>query len=276
MRLSFSNGEHADVIVDNGATGIGSAQGNTITLAAAGVAPWHARIVLDKRGMVLEVLDPQARTHVNARPILERALLRLGDVVSFDAVAAVLKPDHDAIIDTRVSPVPAEEMPGSEVSRVVLRGLSGAHFGKTVSVGARLLIGSDLGGLGLDDAGSSVQNAVIVVTNEAIHLRNLEPSGRTEVNGVSVHDAVLHPGDQLVFGRNRFVLEAPGYPARGQSIPTPANGAPAITQTLDAIQMADPVLPAPEVDDGSGIWWLILAAGLIGLGIAGLLWFGNY
>ena len=58
-------------------------------------------------------------------------------------------------------------------------------------------------------------------------------------------------------------------------MPTPANEAPAITQTLDAIQMADPVAPAPE-DDGSGIWWLILAAGVIGLGIAGLLWFGNY
>ncbi|MGB2788617.1 MAG: FHA domain-containing protein, partial [Dokdonella sp.] len=92
MRLSFSNGEHADVIVDNGVTGIGSAQGNAILLGAAGVAPWHARIVIDKRGMILEVLDPQARTHVNARPIQERALLRLGDVVNFDAVAAVLKP----------------------------------------------------------------------------------------------------------------------------------------------------------------------------------------
>lgn len=275
MRLSFSNGEHADVIVDNGVTGIGSAQGNTIVLGAAGVAPWHARIVIDKRGMILEVLDPQARTHVNARPIQERALLRLGDVVNFDAVAAVLKPDHDAIIDTRVPAGQTEGMPGTEVSRVVLRGLSGAHFGKTISVGARLLIGSDRGGLGLDDPDSSAQNAVLVVSSEAIHLKNLEPSGRTEVNGVSVHDAVLHPGDQLVFGRNRFILEAPGYPVRGQGMPTPANEAPAITQTLDAIQMADPVAPAPE-DDGSGIWWLILAAGVIGLGIAGLLWFGNY
>jgi len=175
----------------------------------------------------------------------------------------------------RVRPPP----PGTRVPpwlhRVVLRGLSGAHFGKTISVGARLLIGSDRGGLGLDDPDSSAQNAVLVVSSEAIHLKNLEPSGRTEVNGVSVHDAVLHPGDQLVFGRNRFILEAPGYPVRGQGMPTPANEAPAITQTLDAIQMADPVAPAPE-DDGSGIWWLILAAGVIGLGIAGLLWFGNY
>jgi hypothetical protein len=94
---------------------------------------------------------------------------------------------------------------------------------------------------------------------------------------VLVKTAVLHPGDQINFGRNRFVLEAPGYPLRGQSMPTPANQAPAITQTLDAIQISDPVPSAPPVEDsGSGIWWLIVAAGLIGLAIAALIWFGNY
>ncbi|MBX3697376.1 MAG: FHA domain-containing protein [Dokdonella sp.] len=275
MRLTFSNGEHADVIVEGGVTGIGAAQGNTIRLESGGVKPWHARLVVDQRGMILEVLDAQARTHVNARPVLEKALLRLGDVINIEDVTVLIKPDDDRIIDTRV---PAEAAPGSssEVSRVVLRGVSGAHFGKTVSVGERLLIGSGGGGLDLDEPGMSVRHASIDATEEAIHLRDLGSADGTEVNGVKVRNAVLHPGDQISFGRNRFVLEAPGYPARGQSMPTPATLAPAITQTLDAIQIAEPIR-APSTDDGgSSVWWLIAAAALIGVGIAGLLWFGNY
>jgi predicted component of type VI protein secretion system len=120
------------------------------------------------------------------------------------------------------------------------------------------------------------RHASISVSDDAIYLRDLGSNQGTEINGVMVKNAVLHPGDQLSFGRNRFVLEAPGYPARGQSMPTPAEMAPAITQTLDAIQIADPIKPAAVEDDGAGVWWLIAAAALIGLGIAGLLWFGNY
>lgn len=275
MRLSFSNGEHADVIVESGVTGIGSAQGNAVMLAGGGVMPWHARLVLDKRGMVLEVLDRQARTHVNARPVFERALLRLGDVINFDAVAVTLKPDTDAFIDTQVPPEASLTDVSDEVGRVVLRGVSGAHYGKTIKVGQRLLVGSGGSGLDLDEPGMAEQHAVIAASDEAIHLRDLGSTSGSEVNGIRVRNAVLCPGDQISFGRNRFVLEAPGYPARGQGMPTPAHMAPAITQTIDAIQMADPV-PASHDDGGTGIWWLIAAAALIGLGIAGLIWFGNY
>ena len=117
MRLSFSNGEHADVIVDGGVTGIGAAQGNTIRLDAGGVKPWHARLIVDQRGMVLEVLDAQARTHVNARPVLEKALLRLGDVINIEDVTVARQARQRRFIDTRVPPKrppgTADEYPGS-------------------------------------------------------------------------------------------------------------------------------------------------------------------
>ena len=278
MRLSFSNGEHADVLVDSGVTGIGSAQDNTIKLDAGGVKPWHARLIVDKRGMILEVLDAEARTHVNARPIVEKALLRLGDVINLDEVAVTLMPDSDDVIDRRV---PAESTTGNvsaEVSRVVLRGVSGAHYGKTINVGEQLIIGNGSRGLDLEDPEFGERHAAINASDEAIHFRDYESADGTEINGVRLKTAVLHPGDQISFGRNRFVLEAPGYPARGQSMPTPAEMAPAITQTLDAIDIPDPVgFEVEDSEDGaSGIWWLIAAAALIGLGIAGLIWFGSY
>jgi pSer/pThr/pTyr-binding forkhead associated (FHA) protein len=275
MRLSFPNGEHADVIVNAGVVSIGAAQGNAITLAASGVKPRHARLVIDQRGVILEVLDAQARTHVNARPITEKALLRLGDVVNVDAVPIVLKPDRDDVIDTRIpldESLPAGPRPG--VASVVLRGVSGAHFGKTIAVGERLVIGHGSHGLDLDEPGMLERHTSIEAVGEAIHLRDLGSSSGTAINGVTVKNAVLHPGDQIAFGRNRFVLEAPGYPARGQRAATPANLTPAITQTMSAIQIPDSVAVAAD-HGGNGVWWLILAAALIGLGIAALLWFGS-
>lgn len=280
MRLSFSNGEHADVLVDCGVTGIGSAQDNAVRLETSGVMPWHARLVIDKRGVILEVLDTEARTHVNARPIVEKALLRLGDVINLDAVAVTLKPDSDDVIDRRIPPESTSGTVSAEVSRVVLRGVSGAHYGKTISVGEQLIIGNGSSGLDLDEPEMGERHAAIDATDESIHFRDFASTDGTEINGVRLKTAVLHPGDQISFGRNRFVLEAPGYPARGQSMPTPANMAPAITQTLDAIDIPDPVyIEADDADgneDSSGIWWLISAAAMIGLGIAGLIWFGSY
>lgn len=280
MRLSFSNRKHADVLVDNGVTGIGSAQDNALRLEESGIKPWHARLVVDKRGMILEVLDTEARVHVNARPVVEKALLRLGDVINLDAVAVTLKPDSDEVFDRRL---PSESKTGtgkvsSEVSRVVLRGVSGAYYGKTISVGEQLIIGNGSRGLDLDEPEMGERHAAINATDEAIYFRDYQSDDGTEINGVRLKTAVLHPGDQVSFGRNRFVLEAPGYPARGQNMLTPAEMAPAITQTLDAINIPDPVrFEATEPDDqSSSIWWLIAAAALIGLGIAGLIWFGSY
>lgn len=273
MRLSFPNGEHADVIASGGVVGIGSAEGNSIVLGSAGVRPSHARLVLDQRGVVLEVLDPQARTHVNARPVLEKALLRLGDVVNIDAVAMVLKPDRDDVIDTEPPSDDLPPGPRSALASVVLRGVSGAHFGKTIAVGDRLVIGQGRHGLELDEPGMGDRHASIDAVGDLIRLRDLGSTSGTSVNGVLVRNAVLHPGDQIAFGRNRFVLEAPGFPARGQLRDTPTGFTPAITQTMPAIQFPDEV-PAPE-ERSSSVWWLILVAALIGVGIAGVIWLGG-
>ncbi len=101
------------------------------------------------------------------------------------------------------------------------------------------------------------------------------------MNGVKVRDAVIYPEDQIAFGRNRFVIEAPGMRPRTEQPPAPGGGAsPNITQTMKAIQIADK--PA-VVSTGSAkahtaarnkndIWWLIAAAALIAAGLALLFW----
>jgi len=292
MRLHFPNKEHADVIVATGDTSIGSAADNNVVLARPGIAPYHISLAVSERSIVLSVRDAQARIHVNARPVREKALLRLGDTVSLDVVPFVLKPDRDDEIRTKVPaagkaagdvPEPVEtdgEMNATRARlvppKVVLRGVSGSYFGKIVPVRGRLVIGrgSDCD-LVLDEPEMSRRHALIENSGDGIYLRDLGSANGTFVNGVQVRDAVLHPDDQIAFDQNRFLLEAPSLPTREE---TPALAVDpedsTITQTLRAVPRPVPRPVATTVDDRSknDIWWLIGAAALIALGLAVLLY----
>lgn len=288
-RLSFPNGEHPDFVLAPGVCGIGSDQDNQIVLSGGGVAPHHARLEIDGRGLTLSVLDPRAHTHLNARPVREKGIVRLGDVLSVDTVQIVVKPERDEVIRTALptesaSPADAETRARAIPPKVVLRGVSGAQFGRIVPVRGRLTIGR--GGecdLVLDEPEMSRRHALIENNGDGIYLRDLGSSNGTFVNGVQVRDAVLHPGDQIAFDRNRFLLEAPGLPLRGELVEERTPGfAPAITQTMQAVTLPDPPAKprssAAGVDDAGAsrneIWWLIGAAAAIGGAIALLLLFG--
>lgn len=289
-RLSFPNGEHPDFVLAPGVCGIGSDRDNQIVLSGGGIAPHHARLEVDGRGLTLSVLDPRGHTHLNARPVREKGIVRLGDVLSVDTVQIVVKPERDEVIRTAV---PSEAAASSDAEtraraippKVVLRGVSGAQFGRIVPVRGRLTIGrgSDCD-LTLDEPEMSRRHAMIENNGDGIYLRDLGSSNGTFVNGVQVRDAVLHPGDQIAFDRNRFLLEAPGLPLRGELAEerSPVH-APAITQTMQAVTVPDPPAgkprpaSAPVAESAASrneIWWLIAAAALIGGAIALLLLFG--
>ena len=292
MRLTFPNREHEDALIGAGDTGIGAAADNTIVLNHSGVAAHHARLSVGDRGIVLNVCDA-ARTHVNTRPVREKAILRLGDVVSLDTLQFVLKPDSDDSIRRDLPPMrsltplpPVSTPPRISPPKVLLRGVSGARFGKIVAVRGQLVIGrSPDTDLPLDEPEMMPRHATIETSGEAIFLRDLGSKNGTSVNGVQVRNAILHPGDQIAFTRNRFVLEAPGLPVRTEPAATaaaaPSGVASNITQTMRAINLArDEVAPTSANDDADAgnkndIWWLIIAAAVIAIGLA-LLFLVNF
>ena len=302
MRLSFPKGEHQDVIVQPGEITIGSAPDNQVVLARDGIHAHHASIMVDPRGYTLFVRERDARSHVNARPVRELALLRLGDVISLNDTNLVLKPDHDESISGLVPP-PAGEQPmsaqdesGNETRyrqappKAVLRGVSGPFFGKVVPVNGRLVIGrGEDCDLVLDEPEMSRAHASIEVTEGEIYLRDLGSTNGTFVNGVQVRDATLFSGDQIAFDRNRFLIEAPGTPVRSnvprsngvaaQAAASTPQAQPQVTQTMRAIRIdtpaaaapAEPAAPEPAPNAGWNPWWLIAAGALIAVGIALLL-----
>ena len=265
MRLSFLNGEHADFVVEDGVISLGGAEGNTLVLAGRDIAPWHARITVDRRGIVLEVLDFAARTHVNARPVREKALLRLGDVLVLGVVAMMLKPDRDDAIETRLpaESEDTEDVPDGAPARVVLRGVAGSHFGRAIALNQRLVVGRAADcDIVIDDAQIAPHHATVENIDESICLRDMGSGAGALVNGLRLTTAVLHTGDQIAFGRDHFLIEAPGLPLRGEVAAAPRADT-AETESADAIAM--------PTDARGSIWWLIGAAALIALGLVWIL-----
>lgn len=256
-------------MVDGGVVSFGNAEGNTVVLPARDVVPWHARVTVDARGAVLEIVDPGARAHVNARPVREKALLRSGDVLCLGKIAIALKADRDDEILTKVPAAGSgRATAAAQPPKVVLRGVSGSHFGKTIPVNQTLLIGrAPECGLVIDEPRVAPRHASLEHAGDAIYLRGVDASASLFVDGIRVRDAIVHPGDQLSLENHHFIVEAPGLPLRGEDRLRDAH---AITQPLEPIDHGR--LPSSHAHHA--IWWLIGAATIIAGAIALLIWHG--
>lgn len=289
MRISFPNGEHTDVALGGGELSIGAAPGNDVVLAAEGVLGRHATLGIDpQRGILLHVASG-APVHVNGRQVHEFALLRLGDVVSLGRVQMLLKPERDESIVVRVpeGSAPSSNDPAVRAAstRVVLRGVAGGFYGRSMALQSRVVVGRGASAaIRLDDGELPDEAVSFEVSGDRVVLRDLGTADGVVVNGVLVRNAILHPGDQIAVDVHRFVLEAPGLPARGAAASEeslqPGSHAGS-TQTLRAVR-AEPPTPQPAGGGqapapgsaGGRLGWLLLAAALIAAALAGLFLLG--
>lgn len=281
MRLFFPQKQTQDVFLKAEATTIGAASGNDVVLKGESIQTVHATITSDTRGLLLWIRSSGACTHVNGRPIREKAILRIGDTINIGDIPVLLCPDSDESIRQYQPPAAATEglanSQSNEIpapvaaSKVLLRGMSGRHFGKAIPIVGRLVIGrsSDCD-LILDGPEIACQHAWIEVIENNIYLHDRDSVNGALVNGIQVRNAVLFSGDQIVFDRNRFIVEAPGMPNRLYAVRAEAANPVATTvPTLPSIQTAltSPYSfsHAPHTPDSP---WLPL---LIGIGICVIL-----
>ena len=253
MQLSFPNAEHTDVLAGDGVIRIGSAPGNDIVLAD--IAPLHARLTRDVRGIVLEIAEVGARAHVNARPVREKAFVRYGDTVCLGSISIVVSAVDPDELSQGQRP-PAVHGP----QRGVIRGMSSTWFGKSVTItdGMVLSIGSD-GGAVLGESADSTPSVRFCVGACGLSFDDGLSSGSL-LNGRPITATALRNGDQLNLGRDRFVIEC--------SSAKPVAEAVEIADADDGFSQA----PADEARRNiSAIWWLLGAAALIGLVLVGIL-----
>ena len=283
MQLTFPNGEHPSVAFDHGEISIGSRAGQGICLPGRSLAPHHASLVSDRRGLWLRVPPGTPGVHLNARPIRRMALLHIGDQVCLEQVQIVLSENGASLIDRQIPASPPPVLAESQrvsASRVAIRAVSGNLYGRSFTLTEPKVVGRSAAcDIRIDDPALADRQAQFELHSDRVVLRALGNSEFTTVNGIPVRDAVLSPGDQVVIDQHRFVLEAPGLPARGQD---GIRGAGAVqhTQTIKSVKVPaafSVASPEPEqtqvpasVDPGA-LWWLIAAAAVLAAAMTALL-----
>lgn len=250
--LPLGEGSHA-IARDAGGLHVSPGDGGTDALL-------HVRI--DRRGTWLSVSAAAGSVHVNGRRIRRRAMLRAGDAVFVEGAELVLASTSD-------NPVP-DDLPGRGPEeergdpRVLLRGVGGKHHGRSFTLELPRLVGSaPEADIRIDDPAFPERHALLSLQGGQIVLRDLGAGNGSQVNGRTLRDAVLRPGDQVVFeSQHRFVVEAPGT----LTLPLDLSLGPA----------ADTWQDEPRVSRaGWRRWpWLLLAALLTGGVLAALLMFG--
>jgi pSer/pThr/pTyr-binding forkhead associated (FHA) protein len=251
MRIEFVSSARGDFHWSRPVLTIGRADDNDLVVSEAQVAPRHVTIHRDRRGLVLEVAPGTGRVYVNARPVRERALLRPGDSLSLGDCRMLVRDDAD--LDARDLVVPTESR-----CTVALRPVAGPLSGRVVAVGDRLELGSTHGALPLELPGNDAALLTLAWEEGELVLDASRVPARhaVRVNGVKVVRAALQPGDQIGIAAHRFVLEGPGWAA----------------EPVVAVPEPEPEPLPREAEALRGdVWWLILTAALLALGIAAVL-----
>lgn len=248
MRIEFPHAAREDFHWAQPQLRIGSAPDNDLVLATGQAAPQHLRIQQDRRGWSLQVLPAAERIYVNARPVRERALLRAGDVVSVGDCRMLLCADEDP--RERV----IEAIPEQGRCTVAVRAVAGPLSGRVLPLRGALELGPN-GRCPLDLPRGEVVSMRIGWDEGELRLQALQSSERhpLRVNGIVVEQVALQCGDQIGVAMHRFVIEAPGMEAEPE------------------IVVAEPsraMLPEAAAGPSSEVWWLIVTAAVLALGIA--------
>lgn len=247
IRVGFVDGSCADVLMGGSSLNIGSDAGCDVVLPAADAAAWHAIIHHDRRGLVLEVKPTAARVYVNARPVRELALLRVGDVLSIGGCKLILRqPLEDASQHRRHGDVPV--LPASLVA---LRVVAGPGAGKRLAIDDELVLDALLlpgcvGHVRLRRGAGAVSFDVLGPLDD-------QPP---RFNGNAVESGELHVGDQLAWRNYRFVVEAPGV---------------ALAEDHVRFLPREEALPEQTAGPSNEVWWLIATASVLAFCIALLL-----
>ncbi|TBR39567.1 MULTISPECIES: FHA domain-containing protein [Dyella] len=248
MRIEFPNSAREDFRWDQAQLRIGSAPDNDLILAAHQAGPHHLRIQQDKRGWVLQVLPAGNRIYLNARPVRERAILRAGDILSVGDCRMVLCADEPPQGRKPLT------VPALERCTVGLRVVAGPHSGRVFPLQEKLELGPH-GRIPLELPQGEQAALRVVWRASQLWLESAQQSERypLRVNGVVTDEVALLPGDQIGLAMHRFVVDAPGMEPEPEIV-------------------APPAMPEhlPEEDAGprGEVWWLIVTAAVLALGIA--------
>lgn len=263
FKLRFPGTDVADLPLGMGQHGIGRIGEGQYTFGrVADARDASVLFSVDRRGVWLSIADQTQGVHVNGRPVQRIAMLRIGDSVYVDGVEIMLVTSQPAPeIPSLLADAPVD--PAAD-PRVVLRGVGGRYHGRSFTLEQPRLVGRSADAdVRIDDPAFAERHARIDLQGDIIVLRDLGSAEGSVVNGVIVRDAMLKPGDQVMFdAHHRFIIEAPARTLAAAPVPV---------ETGDE----DPIQPAQAAGwSMRRLPWLLLAALLIAAALSALLLFG--
>lgn len=261
LRLRFPHRQQPDLVLGPGVHAIGRDLVDR-PVVVDDPAQAIAQFCVDRRGVWLQVLDGTRGLHVNGRPVRRMASLRAGDAVFVDGNEWLLLGETPPSAPSESRPPAVEPDP-----RIVLRGIGGAHHGRSITLDQPRLIGRLAEcDIRIDDAAFADRHARLEPHAEGVVLRDLGSHEGSIVNGWPVRSALLRPGDQVVFDTQRFVVEAPNR-----------NGI-IETQKREPPGSPEPVAPGTDVaklpSSVRRMPWLLLAALFLAAALSLLLLYG--
>ena len=217
MKLVFPNGEHGQVLLSAGVNKIGSAPEGAVVLAEDGIHPLHCEIHVTGTGANLQVPHGGGPVSVNGKPVADIMALRAGDQIGIGPVMA----KYAVVEAARSAPASGSGLQPDEdsgatrvrmaVPKYVLRGVSGAVFGKVFPVSGPVVIGrapeADIS-VAADEI--SRRHALVKPAGDGLSVEDLGSSNGTYINNRRVQQGFLSPGDELRLDAVRFIVVAPG------------------------------------------------------------------
>ena len=246
MKLVFPNGEHPQVLLSHGVNRIGRSAEGAVVLAVAGILDRHCEIHVTSTGANLQVPDEGGEVSVNGKPVADIMALRAGDTLGIGPVQArfmVVEAARAVPASAAAAAAADEEDTGATrvrmaVPKFLLRGVSGAVFGKVFPVQGPVVIGraaeADIP-VAADEI--SRRHALVKPTQDGLSVEDLGSSNGTYINGKRVQQGFLKPGDELRLDAVRFILVAPGMEMAQQ-----------------ATRLAQPSEPAAPAAGGMSKW----------------------
>lgn len=214
MKLLFPNGEHSQVLLSPGANRIGSAHDAQVVLRQPDIAPLQGEITLQGEGATLTVPEGVANVSVNGRAVTGTLAVRPGDLIGLGAVQARVVA-VEKVVPTVQRAIAVDDSSSTRVRaavpRFVLRGVSGAAFGKTYPVPGQVVIGRQADcDISVASEEISRRHAQVRPTPDGLLVEDLGSANGTFINGKRVQTGLMRPGEELRLDTIRFLLVAPG------------------------------------------------------------------
>jgi pSer/pThr/pTyr-binding forkhead associated (FHA) protein len=227
MKLVFPNGEHGQVLLNPGPNRIGSESEGAAVLQQDGIRPVHCVIHLTSSGANLQVPAGTEGVTVNGKPVHDIMGLRSGDLLSIGPVTARFVVVEEA---RQVSATDTDGDGDGNATRIrlalpkfVLRGVSGAVFGKIFPITGPVVIGRAAEcDISVPADEMSRRHALVKPTQEGLAVEDLGSANGTYINNKRVQQGFLRPGEELRLDAVRFILVAPGM----EMAPPPTAPAP--------------------------------------------------